>query len=253
MSTINSIFVSNLKKVFGGLKPYSWGSSLNISNATISRMLEGKVPGEELLSHISKVSGVSLSWLLLDKGARYPIHNQSEEDLAHFIEQNFNEITEVYFITDQRRLLLSFFADATTEFKNKEIEYKKLTRHLIYPTKASIDLIEKIHDKVTHLAVVTSKDLDEEAGRYLQFGQPSLVPNRLDDMKALIKKCIEMGNTPELETCLSVIFDALELEGINPEAVAKTVNQLIEMKKSSGQAIHAFDPSLVKTLYNGNS
>lgn len=75
-------FPARLEFLLAGRKKHPWGQALAISQGVITTMFDGTAPHPDVLSVISRVENVSLSWLLDARGAPFVVVTPADSDEA---------------------------------------------------------------------------------------------------------------------------------------------------------------------------
>jgi hypothetical protein len=66
-----STFLQRLHRVIADRQPYPWAASVGWNKGNTARVMQGHVPGPELLVPVSWVENVRLDWLLTGRGAPF--------------------------------------------------------------------------------------------------------------------------------------------------------------------------------------
>lgn len=100
-------FQSRLWRVLNDRRPYPWAAGLGITRGTVSRMLNGEIPGPEILGRIMRAENASITWLTEGIGAPYLVHwcptdGDCRERLAELLD--FQQWEAAHLVTDADQL-----------------------------------------------------------------------------------------------------------------------------------------------------
>lgn len=120
-------FAGRVNWMLNGRKITPWSKKLGLSAGTVSRMMEGQIPGSDILTAIMRTEHVNLNWLLEGKGTPFMLDafNDPKAFMSKLGMHASDADYDVYISTDKGsgNAAAIFALPASYSFKKKVIEY----------------------------------------------------------------------------------------------------------------------------------
>lgn len=162
-------FVDRLQRVIDDRKPYTWAESMGWNKGTTARVMQGHIPGSELLVPLSWIENVRLDWLITGRGRPYFGEVFAEDATAAMaLEYTLEaEEWEIHVITCRGRFAVVLTQPAEVDVKGKSISFTAMEVFLG-------NLGPKVREALLPYLPASqprSVDIDEDTWYQLQLGE----------------------------------------------------------------------------------
>lgn len=119
-------FWDRLQRVIDDRKPFSWAQSIGWNKGTMSKVVNGHVPGPELLVPISWAENARLDWLLTGRGR--PFHGEpyaDDQEAASNLQSHLDDSSawEIHLLTYDFKIAVVLTMPAQIDVKNVTVSY----------------------------------------------------------------------------------------------------------------------------------